>query len=60
MHNDPIVEEMRAAGKEMFRKCGNDIDRFGDWLREQEKLLPPERFVDFSAKCSQKRMKKHA
>jgi len=34
MRNDPIVEEMRAHGREFAAKHGNDIRRICEALRE--------------------------
>ena len=36
MRNDPIVEEMRAHGREFAAKHGNDLQRICEALRELE------------------------
>ena len=36
MRNDPIVEEMRAHGREFAAKHGNDLRRICEALRELE------------------------
>ena len=36
MRSDPIVEEMRAHGREFAAKHGNDIRRIGEALRDLE------------------------
>ena len=38
MRNDPIVEEMRAHGREFAAKHGNDLRRICEALRELEAL----------------------
>ena len=38
MRNDPIVEEMRAHGREFAAKHGNDIRRICEALREAETM----------------------
>ena len=38
MRNDPIVEEMRAHGREFTAKCDNDLRRICEALRELEAL----------------------
>ncbi|MCX7049422.1 MAG: hypothetical protein NTX50_28550 [Candidatus Sumerlaeota bacterium] len=60
MWKDPIVEEVRAASRKLFRKCGNDIKKFSDYLRQQERLMPPERFIDLSAQAKVKRKRRNA
>ena len=37
MWNDPIVEEVRKAGKKLSDKCDNDIHKFADMIRRYEK-----------------------
>ena len=37
MMNDPIVEEMRNAGRKMQEESGNDIHKYFDLIRESEK-----------------------
>ena len=38
MRNDPIVEEMRAHGREFAAKHGNDLRRICEALRELEAM----------------------
>ena len=38
MRNDPIVEEMRAHGREFGARHGNDIRRMCEALRELERV----------------------
>ena len=38
MRSDPIVEEMRAHGREFAAKRGNDIRRMCEALRESENV----------------------
>ena len=38
MRNDPIVEEMRAHGREFAAKHGNDIRRICEALRQAETM----------------------
>ena len=42
---DPIVEEVRNAGKQLAREAGNDFHRMCEILRERERLHP-ERIVN--------------
>jgi hypothetical protein len=37
MINDPIVEEVQRVRSEMFEKCGNDLHRYFEFIRESEK-----------------------
>ena len=37
MKPDPIVEEVRAAGEELARRAGFDIDRLCGLLRKQQR-----------------------
>ncbi len=39
MNTDPIVEEVREAGKKISEECDNDIKKFADMLRLKEKEL---------------------
>lgn len=34
---DPIVEEVRQARRKLFEKCGNDLDKFMDYIEERQK-----------------------
>ena len=34
---DPIVEEMRNAGRKIQEECGNDLHKYFEMLRESEK-----------------------
>ena len=36
MINDPIVEEVRKARRELFEQCGNDLGRFFEFIRQSE------------------------
>jgi hypothetical protein len=36
MIDDPIVEEVRKARQDLFEKCGCDLDRFMEFLRESQ------------------------
>jgi len=58
MWKDPIVEEVRAAGDKIARKCGYDIRKFSEYLRKRERLLPRERIVDLSAQAKKKRARR--
>ena len=37
METDPIIIEVRAAGKIISDKCDNDVHKFADFIRENEK-----------------------
>ena len=37
MTSDPIVKEVRAAGEELARRAGFDMDRLCEMLREQQR-----------------------
>jgi hypothetical protein len=37
MWKDPIVEEVREAGKKLSEKCGNDVHEFAKMIRLAEK-----------------------
>jgi hypothetical protein len=36
MIDDPIVEEVRKAREELFEKCGNDLERFMEFIRKSQ------------------------
>ena len=36
MTNDPIVEEVRKLRQELFERCGNDLDRFMEFIRTSQ------------------------
>jgi hypothetical protein len=36
MINDPIVEEVRKVREELFEKCGNDLNRYMEFIRLAE------------------------
>ena len=38
MWQDPIVEETRAARKEIVEECGEDIHAFFEFMRARERL----------------------
>lgn len=42
INTDPIVEEMRKAGRKIQEECGNDWDKFADRIQENEKKLKAE------------------
>jgi hypothetical protein len=42
MINDPIVEEMRNAGRKMQEECGNDFNCYFDRILENQKELEKE------------------
>lgn len=48
MMKDPIVEEMRNAGRKMQEECGNDLHKYFQMIRESEKRHKKEgwKFVD--------------
>jgi hypothetical protein len=39
MFEDPIVKEVRDAGKKLSEDCENDIHKFADMIRLKEKEL---------------------
>jgi hypothetical protein len=48
MMKDPIVEEMRNAGRKIQEECDNDWDKFAQRIQENEKKLRAEgwKFAD--------------
>lgn len=37
MTDDPVVSEVRRARAELSERCGHDLRRFGEMMREIEK-----------------------
>jgi hypothetical protein len=37
MTGDPIVEEVRKARDEIFRRCGYDLEKLGKYLKRTRK-----------------------
>ena len=54
MRSDPIVEEMRAHGREFAAKHGNDIRRMCEALRELESVSGRE-VVHRKPKCLERK-----
>ena len=52
MWNDPIVDEVRKARKEIADECGNDIHKLAKAIREKEKERKKQgwKFVNLSKK----------
>ncbi len=48
LNNDPIVDEMRNAGRKIQEECGNDWDKFAERIQANEKKLKADgwKFVD--------------
>lgn len=40
MWEDPIVNEVRKAGKNIIKKHGNDLHKVCEYLRKDEKINP--------------------
>jgi hypothetical protein len=38
MKDDPIVNEIRNTRQKLFRECGDDLDKYLDWLQGLEKM----------------------
>ena len=36
MNDDPIVEEVRKIRQELFERCGNDLQRFMEFIRQAQ------------------------
>jgi hypothetical protein len=34
--HDPVVAEIQRAREKIWKECGEDIDRFFDWLKAAE------------------------
>jgi hypothetical protein len=53
MWNDPIVEEVRKARREIANECGNDIHKLAKMIRKKEKERKKQgwKFVNLSQKA---------
>lgn len=50
MWNDPIVEEVRKAGKKLSDICDNDVHKFANMIRQCEKKREKEGWIFVSKK----------
>jgi hypothetical protein len=37
MKDDPIVKEIRNTRQKLFKQCGDDLNKYLDWLKGLEK-----------------------
>ena len=54
MRNDPIVEEVRAAGNKLFQQCGGSVKKMGAYLREKEKQHDAKRLANLPSMKKEK------
>ena len=50
MWKDPIVAEVRKAGKKISDSCGNDVHKFAEMIRQFEKKREKEGWIFVSKK----------
>jgi hypothetical protein len=44
IHDDPVIQRIRVARRQIQEECGNDIDKILLWAMEEQKK-PPVRLV---------------
>lgn len=57
MWKDPIVEEVRNVGKKLSEKCDNDIHKFAEMIKKNEKQREKEGWVLYNRSATSSAIK---